>query len=96
MNSMPADARFTNLPVSNANITNIKNAKKPKTKKSKCCSCCPIENYDPKVENTFVWIIRAIVFVIAITFIILGVFNGGVRDVLIKAINICTECIGLG
>lgn len=77
-------------------ITVILLNKKPKTKKSKCCSCCPIENYNPKVENTFVWIIRAIVFVIAITFIILGVFNGGVRDVLIKAINICTECIGLG
>ena len=28
--------------------------------------------------------------------IILGVYNGSARDVLIKAINICTECIGLG
>ena len=25
-----------------------------------------------------------------------GVWNGGMRDVLVKAINICTECIGLG
>ena len=25
-----------------------------------------------------------------------GVLNGGLMDVLIKAINICTECIGLG
>ena len=25
-----------------------------------------------------------------------GVWNGGLRDVLIKAVNICTECIGLG
>ena len=25
-----------------------------------------------------------------------GIMNGGLRDVLIKAINICTECIGLG
>ncbi|MFR0735032.1 MAG: CD1871A family CXXC motif-containing protein [Oscillospiraceae bacterium] len=22
--------------------------------------------------------------------------NGGLRDVLVKAVNICTECIGLG
>ena len=42
------------------------------------------------------WVVRGIVLVIAITFIILGIFNGGARDVLIKAINICTECIGLG
>ena len=29
-------------------------------------------------------------------FIVLGILNGGMADVLIKAINICTECIGLG
>lgn len=39
---------------------------------------------------------RIAVGVIAITFIVVGVFNGGANDVLIKAINICTECIGLG
>lgn len=32
----------------------------------------------------------------AIGFIIAGVLNGGMEDVLNKAINICTECIGLG
>ena len=32
----------------------------------------------------------------AIVFIVLGVMNGGLRYVLVKAINICTECIGLG
>lgn len=42
------------------------------------------------------WVIRGAVFVIAVAFIIAGIFNGGARDVLIKAINICTECIGLG
>lgn len=40
--------------------------------------------------------LRAIILVIAIVFIVLGVMNGGLRDVLVKAINICTECIGLG
>lgn len=39
---------------------------------------------------------RAIILVIAVLFITLGVLNGGMNDVLIKAINICTECIGLG
>lgn len=32
----------------------------------------------------------------AVLFIVLGIVNGGMADVLIKAINICTECIGLG
>lgn len=39
---------------------------------------------------------RFILGALALLFIILGVMNGGARDVLIKAINICTECIGLG
>ena len=34
--------------------------------------------------------------VVAIVFIVLGVLNGGMNDVLEKAIRICTECIGLG
>ena len=28
--------------------------------------------------------------------VVLGALNGGARDVLVKAVNICTECIGLG
>ncbi|MBR3927900.1 MAG: hypothetical protein IKJ65_02725 [Clostridia bacterium] len=28
--------------------------------------------------------------------IVLGIVNGGLRDVFVKAVNICTECIGLG
>ena len=34
--------------------------------------------------------------VIAIALIVIGIFNGSALDVLIKAINICSECIGLG
>jgi len=33
---------------------------------------------------------------LSILFIILGVINGGMTDVLNKAVNICRECIGLG
>lgn len=43
-----------------------------------------------------IWVIRGVIFALAVTFILLGIFNGGANDVLNKAINICTECIGLG
>ena len=42
------------------------------------------------------WVVRGAVFALAVTFIILGILNGGANDVLVKAINICTECIGIG
>ncbi len=40
--------------------------------------------------------IRIALAVITLVFIIVGIFNGGMADVLTKAVNICTECIGLG
>lgn len=40
--------------------------------------------------------IRIALYALAALFIVLGVMNGGWYDVLVKAINICTECIGLG
>ena len=40
--------------------------------------------------------VRSILVVAALVFIIIGICNGGVEDVLKKAIAICTECIGLG
>ncbi|MBR1627889.1 MAG: hypothetical protein IJ679_01310 [Lachnospiraceae bacterium] len=33
---------------------------------------------------------------LAVICIIIGIFNGSMRDVFIKASKICTECIGLG
>lgn len=39
---------------------------------------------------------RIAVFAVAALFIGLGILNGGLWDVLVKAVNICTECIGLG
>lgn len=41
-------------------------------------------------------VIRWAVLVIAVVFIVVGIFNGSAEDVLTKAIKICTECIGLG
>jgi len=40
--------------------------------------------------------LRIAVGALAVGLIALGAANGGMRDVLVKAINICTECIGLG
>lgn len=39
---------------------------------------------------------RVVAFALAVGLLALGAANGGMRDVLVKAINICTECIGLG
>ena len=46
--------------------------------------------------NVYTEILRATLGVVAITFIILGIVNGGMDTVFQKAIAICTECIGLG
>ena len=40
--------------------------------------------------------VQAVMIAAAVICIIAGVFNGSARDVLYKAITICTECIGLG
>lgn len=37
-----------------------------------------------------------ILLVISVLCIVIGILNGSMSDVLIKAVNICTECIGLG
>ena len=47
-------------------------------------------------SNIFIYVTRLIVFCVAVVFLVVGIFNGGKDDVLMKAINICTECIGLG
>ena len=49
-----------------------------------------------KYENLSIWACRGALFVVAVVLIVLGVLNGGMEDVLAKAIRICTECIGLG
>lgn len=50
-----------------------------------------------KAENTHATnIVRLVLLGVAVALIVLGIENGGMFDVLVKAINICTECIGLG
>ena len=50
----------------------------------------------PKADWKHAGVIRAAVVVAAAVFILAGVLNGSARDVLVKAIHICTECVGLG
>ena len=44
------------------------------------------------------WVLyaRVALLCLGVVFVIVGVFNGGMKDVFAKAIKICTECIGLG
>ena len=41
-------------------------------------------------------ITKCVILAVAVVFVLIGIFNGGVADVLSKAVKICTECIGLG
>ena len=56
----------------------------------------PISFNVNKNEKKIINIARISILVIAVIFIITGIYNGGAEDVFNKAINICTECIGLG
>ena len=47
-------------------------------------------------SNKLVFIVRAALLIIGISILIYGFITGGTMDVLTKAINICTEFIGLG
>lgn len=51
---------------------------------------------ESKRERNYVLIARIAIACVGIIFVILGILNGGMADVLQKAVKICTECIGLG
>ena len=56
----------------------------------------PVALTETEKERSAVLMVKIAVLVLGIVFIILGIFNGGMDDVLQKAVKICTECIGLG
>ena len=59
----------------------------------------PVYRYrcDPKQKNPRrTRRIRQLLFALSLILILSGILNGSARDVLIKAITICSECIGLG
>lgn len=45
-------------------------------------------------RHTGAW--RTALLLASVGLIVAGILNGGMYDVLVKAVNICTECIGLG
>lgn len=56
-----------------------------------------IRQYNEKKKVNFaINITRGILIATSLILIIVGINNGGAQGVLEKAINICTECIGLG
>lgn len=55
-----------------------------------------IKPAEVKTDVRRVRLIRVGILVLGVLFVGLGVWNGGLWDVLVKAVNICTECIGLG
>lgn len=55
----------------------------------------PLES-KPERKNAAVYIVRYGILVLSIAVIVYGLVTGGWQDVLTKAVNICTECVGLG
>ena len=41
-------------------------------------------------------IVRGVILVLALALIVIGLISGGFKDVIVKAIRICFECIGIG
>ena len=50
----------------------------------------------PQKPINSISIAKCVILCVAAAFVVIGIFNGGMADVLGKAIRICTECIGLG
>ena len=64
-----------------------------------CSGACPIQKAKSvftKHQKTILTVVRCVVLAVGVLFVLLGIFNGGMSDVVQKAIKICTECIGLG
>lgn len=72
----------------NALVKPVAPIKKTKVKKEKK-EC-------KKGKTAGVWLARTVIFVLAIGLLFIGVQNGGMKEMFLKAINICTQCIGLG
>ena len=56
----------------------------------------PVALFFEKHQKKITLGVRIALLALSLTFIVLGIINGGAADVIGKAIRICTECIGLG
>ena len=54
------------------------------------------ESANPLSDPRILWGVRGLILAVGLLLVLLGISNGGMADVLGKAIRICTECIGLG
>ncbi len=57
---------------------------------------CKARKFCSDNEEPIILGVRIAMLAASFIFIIIGITNGGMADVLIKAVNICAECIGLG
>lgn len=72
-------------------------AEKCQRRMKSCAATVPEKNKEGQEKAKRNWpVVQIGLGVTAVVFIVLGVMNRGWYDVLVKAINICTECIGLG
>ena len=60
------------------------------------CPICRAIGFIKENEKPISLGVRIAIVGCAVVFIVMGIANGGMADVLNKAIKICTECIGLG
>ena len=81
----------------------LKHVKTAFVQSQKASNTVELKSASPAVQASkhrdctkLIWGIRIALIVAAIALIIAGILNGGMADVLTKATNICTECIGLG
>ncbi len=49
-----------------------------------------------KNEKKIKIVLTSVIAAVSVLFVILGIFNGGLDDVIAKAVKICQECIGMG
>lgn len=68
----------------------------PNNKKEKEFYGKPVKSNQYNNNMRIVNIVRLCIFALATVFIVYGAISGGTVAVLTKAVNICTECIGLG
>ena len=58
--------------------------------------CPPLPQPKNTEKPVAVIVARCCLVALALALIVVGLVNGGWQDVLTKAVNICTECVGLG
>lgn len=58
--------------------------------------CPPLTQKTAPAKDRFAPVFRYVVLGLAVACMVYGLATGGWQDVLTKAVNICTECVGLG